>query len=42
MICHEAGIALDLPYNPLASLIARQPIVGNVIILLAPSTRWGD
>lgn len=33
MLCDEEGAPKGLPVNPLASVIAHQPIVGSVIIL---------
>jgi hypothetical protein len=33
MLVNEDGIAKQLPYNPVASLLADQIIVGNAIIL---------
>ena len=33
MIVNEDGIGLELPFNPLASAIAEQPIVGTVLVL---------
>lgn len=31
MVVNEEGQLLNLPYNPIASLIAGQPIVGDVL-----------
>lgn len=32
MIVNEEGMLMKLPYNRIASQIARQPIVGNVLV----------
>lgn len=32
MVVNEEGMPLQLPYNPVASLLAGQPIVGDVLV----------
>lgn len=33
MFCHEEGLLIDLPLNPIASVIANNHIVGDVLIV---------
>ena len=40
LLANENGIALTLPYNLEASLLADRPILGDVVLLTGP-TRWG-
>ena len=39
MIVNEEGLPLDLPLNPIASAMAKMPIVGNVVMLTNESVR---
>lgn len=39
LLVNEEGLLRRLPINPLASYLARQPIVGNAVVLRGKS-RW--